>query len=162
MILERIQSTSSSDTFIYHPSIVWYKPYILSKTKSQHDENVEDNEGDMMVEIDDAPPRKLQTFGTLREKPSSRNNIREIKCVIWGKLTKNNIYDKHRLEVDSRAEKFLKMAKNRLHDLYNRISSCTDVHRLYGSDLYYHSKCMGNYLRKTGSVDNWNDMSNSN
>ena len=116
----------------------------------------------MMVEIDDAPPRKLQTFGTLREKPSSRNNIREIKCVIWGKLTKNNIYDKHRLEVDSRAEKFLKMAKNRLHDLYNCISGCTDVHRLYGSDLYYHSKCMGNYLRKTGSVDNWNDMSNIN
>ena len=39
------------------------------------------------------------------------------------KFPKNKIYDKHRLEVDSSSEKFLKMAKNRLDS---------------GADLYYH------------------------
>ena len=39
------------------------------------------------------------------------------------KFPKNKIYDKHRLEVDSGSEKFLKMAKNRLDS---------------GADLYYH------------------------
>ena len=86
--------------------------------KSQHeDENVEDNEEDVMVEIDDVTSQSLWASGTLREKPSSGKNIREIKCVICDKFTKNKIYDKHRLEVDSRAERFLKMAKNRLDDV---------------------------------------------
>ena len=38
------------------------------------------------------------------------------------------------------------MVKNRLNDVYNHISDWTDVHRLYGADLYYHSTCMRNYL----------------
>ena len=88
LVLARIRSTNSSDTFVYHSGNVCYKSYILSKTKSQHeDENVEGNEGDMMVEIDDVPSRSLQASGTLREKPSSRKNIREIKCVICDKFT---------------------------------------------------------------------------
>ena len=61
------------------------------------------------------------------------------------KFPKNKIYDKHRLEVDSHSEKFLKMAKNRLDS---------------GADLYYHSTCMRNYLQKT--KDNSVSMSNSN
>ena len=109
----------------------WYKPYILSKTKSQHeDKNLEDKEGNMMVETDDALSRSLRASGALRVKPNSRKNIREIKRAICDKFTKNKIYDKHRLENDSRAEKYLKMAKNRLDDVHNRISYCTDVHRL--------------------------------
>ena len=65
-----------------------------------------------MGEIGDVPSRSLRVSGKLREKPSSRKNIYEIKCVICDKYTKNKICDKHRLEVDSGAEKFLKMAKN--------------------------------------------------
>ena len=109
---QRIRSTNSDDIFVCHSDNVYYKPYIFSKTKSQHeDENVEDNKGDLMVEIDHVPSQSLQASGTLREKPSSRNNVREIKGFICDKFTKNKIYDKYRLEVDSRAWKFLKMAK---------------------------------------------------
>ena len=54
------------------------------------------------------------------------------------------------------------MAKNRLDDVYNRISDCTDVHRLYGADLYYHSTYMRNYVQKTESVYNSDNVSNSN
>ena len=72
--------------------------------------------------IGDVPSRSLLAFGTLREKPNSRKNIREMKCVISDKFAKNKIYDKRRLEVDSQAEKFLKMAKNRFDDVYN----CTE------------------------------------
>ena len=96
-------------SFIFQ-AIVCYKPYILSKIKSQHeDEKVENNEEDMMVEIDNLLSRSLRASGTLREKPSSRKSIREIK--FGDKFTKNKIYDKNTLEVDSRAEKFLKMTK---------------------------------------------------
>ena len=49
------------------------------------------------------------------------------------------IYDKHRLEVNSRVKKFLKIANNWLDDVHKRISDCTDVHRLYGADLCHHS-----------------------
>ena len=80
MVLARIRSTNSSDIFVYHSGNICYKPYILSKTKSQHeDENVENNEGHMMVEIDDVPSQSLRASGTLREKPTSRKNIHEIK-----------------------------------------------------------------------------------
>ena len=54
------------------------------------------------------------------------------------------------------------MVKNRLHNVYNCISDCTDVYRLYGTDLYYYSTCMRNSLRKTESIDNSENMSNSN
>ena len=33
------------------------------------DENLEDNEGDMMVEINNLPSKSLRASGTLREKP---------------------------------------------------------------------------------------------
>ena len=98
----------------------------------------------------------------MREKPSSRKNTCEIKCVICDKFTKNKCCDKHRFEVDSGAEKFLKMAKNQLDDVYNHISDWSDTHRLYGADLYYHSTCMRNYVRKTESIGNSDNMSNSN
>ena len=154
LVLARIQSTNSSDTFVYHSGNVCYKPYIISKTKSQHeDENVGDNERDTMVKIDDVPSRNLPASGTLREKPSSRKNIREIKCVICDKFTKTKIYDKRRLCI---------MAKNKLDDVYNCISDCTDIHKLYGADLYYHNTGMTNYVRKSESVNNSDSISNSN
>ena len=98
----------------------------------------------------------------MREKPSSRKSIREIKCVNCDKFTKKNFFHKYRLEVESRAENFLKMAKNQLDDEYNRTSDWTNVHILYGADLYYHSTCMRNYVRKTEIVNNYDNMSNSN
>ena len=102
MVLARIRSTNSSDTFVYHSGNFCYEPYIFSKTKTQHeDENVEDHEGDMMVDIDDVHLRSLQASGTLTEKLSSRKNISEIKCVIYNEFTKSKIYNKHRLEVGS-------------------------------------------------------------
>ena len=85
MILARILSTNSSDTFVYYSGNVSYKPY---KAKLQHEEEaIEDNEGDIMVEIDDVPSQSLQASETLREKPSSRKNIREIKCIICNKFS---------------------------------------------------------------------------
>lgn len=62
-----------------------------------------------MVEIDDLPSRSLGASRNLREKPSSRKNIREINCAICHKFTKNNFYDKHRIAVDSQAKNFLKI-----------------------------------------------------
>ena len=138
MVLARIWSTNSSDTFVYNSGDICYKPYILSKKKSQHeDENVEDCEGDM-VEIDDLPSQNLLASGTLREKPISRKNICDINCVVCNKFTKNKIY--YRLEFDSRAKKFLKITNNWVDDVHNHVPACTDVHRLYGADLYYHEK----------------------
>ena len=52
------------------------------------------------------------------------------------------------------------MAKDQLDDVYNRILCCTDVYKLY--DLYYHSTCMRNYVRKIENVDNSDNVSNSN
>ena len=59
-------------SFIFQ-AIVRYRPYILSKTKSQHeDENVENNEGDMMVEIDNPNPNptftKFASFWDIERK----------------------------------------------------------------------------------------------
>ena len=52
---------NSRDTFVYQSGNVCYKPYIFSKTKSQHeDEKVDDNEGDMMVGIDDRPSQGMR------------------------------------------------------------------------------------------------------
>ena len=65
-----------------------------------------------MVEIDDIPSQNLPASRTLRGKPSSRNNIREITYIICDKFTNNKIYDKHRLENEIRAENFLKTTKN--------------------------------------------------
>ena len=163
MVLARIRSTNSSDTFVYHSGNVCYEPYIFSKTKTQHeDENVEDHEGDMMVDIGDVHLGSLQASGTLTEKLSSRKNIREIKCVIYDKFIKSKIYNKHRLEVDSWKEKFLKMPKGQIDDAFNPVPDCTDVHRLYGADLYYYITCMRNCVQKTQSVNNSDDMGNSN
>ena len=73
-----------------------------SSPKRKHEDgNVEDHEGDMMVDIDDVHLQSLQASGTLTEKLSSRKNISEIKCIIYDKFTKSKIYNKHRLEVDS-------------------------------------------------------------
>ena len=67
LVLARIRSTNSSDTFVYHSGNVSCKPYIFSKMKSQHeDEKVEDNEGYMMVEIDDVPSRCLRACGKVQ------------------------------------------------------------------------------------------------
>ena len=82
----------------------------------------------------------------MREKPSSRKSIREIKCVNCDKFTKKIFFHKYRLEDDE----------------YNRISDWTNVHILYGADLYYHSTCMRNYVQKTEIVNNYDNMSNSN
>ena len=55
LVLARIRSKNSSDTFVCHSGNVCYKPYILSKTKSQHeDENVEDK------------PKKILLFPEMR------------------------------------------------------------------------------------------------
>ena len=115
------------------------------------------NEGDMMVDIDNATSQSLWASGILREKPSSRKNICQIRCAICDEFTKNKIYDKHILKVDSRVENFLKIS-----DVYNRVSDCAELHRLYGADLYYQSTCMRNYIRKTESVNNLDNMSNIN
>ena len=107
-----------------------------------------------MVEIDDLPSRSLGASRNLREKPSSRKNIREINCAICHKFTKNNFYDKHRIAVDSQAKNFLKMSENWLDDAYNYILDCTDAHRMYDKDLYYHSTCMINYVEKQKALSN--------
>ena len=66
-----IQSTNSSNKFAYDSDNVPYKPYILSKVKSQHEgKNVEDNEEDMTLEIDDLPSQSLWAFWKMGEKPS--------------------------------------------------------------------------------------------
>ena len=54
------------------------------------------------------------------------------------------------------------MAKNQLDDVYNRISDYTSVHRLYGTNLHYHSTNMRNYVQKKESIDNSDIMSNRN
>lgn len=115
-----------------------------------------------MVDINGVHLRSLWASVTFTEKLSSRKNIREIKSVIYDKFTKNKIYNKHRLEVDSWAEKFLKMPKNWLDDVFNPVPNCTDVHRLYVADLYYHSTCMRKYEQKRESVNNSDNRSNSN
>ena len=115
------------------------------------------NEGDMMVDIDNATSQSLWASGILREKPCSRKNVCQIRCAICDEFAKNKIYDKHILKVDSRAENFLKIS-----DVYNRVSDCAELHRLYGADLYYQSTCMRNYIRKTESVNNLDNMSNIN
>ena len=59
--LARIRSPNSRDIFVYQSGNVCYKPYIFSKTKSQHEnEKVDDNEGDMMVGIDDLPSQEMR------------------------------------------------------------------------------------------------------
>ena len=45
-----------------------------------------------MVKIDKVPSRSLRASRALREKPSSRKNVREIKCVICDKFTKHKNY----------------------------------------------------------------------
>ena len=70
-----------------------------------------------MVDVDNATSQSLWASGILREKPSSRKNICQIRCAICDEFTKNKIYDKHILKVDSRVENFLKIS-----DVYNRVS----------------------------------------
>ena len=75
---------------------------------------------------------------------------------------KKKNYDKHRLEVDSQGETFSKITKNQFDDVYSRILDNTDVQKLCSTDLYYHSKSIGNYVQKTERIDNSNERSNSN
>ena len=109
MVLARIRSTNSSDTFVYHSGNVCYEPYIFSKTKTQHeDENVEDHEGDMMVDIDDVHLRSLQASGTLTETLSSRKNIRETKCIIYDKFTEAKFITNTDLKLTAEKKSFWK------------------------------------------------------
>ena len=151
----RIQATNSENSFVYHAGNICYKPYVLSKPAlSAQRENKKDGV-DTMIEIDKCASRNsLRTSGTCRENPSSGRYVRDIQCVICNNKSKDNVFDKHRLELDNRVDKFLKVAKNRLDDVYNRISDCTDTARLYGADVCYHSKCMRNYVRETKTADN--------
>ena len=54
------------------------------------------------------------------------------------------------------------MPKDQIDDVFNPVPDCTDVHRLYGADLYYYIICMRNCVQKTQSVNNSDNMSNSN
>ena len=41
------------------------------------------------------------------------------------------------------------MPKDQIDDVFNPVPDCTDVHRLYGADLYYYIICMRNCVQKT-------------
>ena len=157
VVLERIRSTNSEESFVYHSGNVCYKPYILKIVSLLHDkDNTEDMSGNdtvMAMDEDDNRP-SLRSTDSTREKPSSGKYVWEILCVICNKKSKDKIREKHRLEKDSRAEKFLEVANKKLDAVYTRVCDCTDPCRMYGADLYYHSTCMRNYIREEKTHDN--------
>ena len=58
-------------------------------------------------------------------------------------LQKINLWQTHNWSWQS-SWKFSENGTESTHHVYNQVSDCTDVHRLYGADLYYHSICMKN------------------
>ena len=66
-------------------------------------------------------------------------------------LQKINLWQTHNWSWQS-SWKFCENGTESTRHVYSQVSDYNDVHRLYGADLYYHSTCMKNHVRKTEST----------
>ena len=90
-VYERIISTDSEKTFLYHSGNLCYKPYILVKPdpKQTTVEGIDDDD-DASTETEFCSwERKLRFPDTLREAASPKRNPSDMKCVICNQVTKN-------------------------------------------------------------------------
>ena len=87
---------------------------------------------------------------TSRDSASMPANFNKYskKCVICGNSKHNNIYEKWRISEKGRAKSFLKAAMILQDDVFTRTSDLQDANAVFGADLYCHSLCIRNYIRK--------------
>ena len=63
-----------------------------------------------------------------------------------------NVYNKYRISETERATNFLKATVYFQDVMYTRICDLEDSEALFDADIFYHSVCMGTYLKKYKDV----------
>ena len=83
-----------------------------------------------------------------RSTPSQCINSGNLKCVICGQYSRNGIRSKYRISETQRAENLQNAAKYFMDEVYIRVSDLDSVSKIFAADLYCHSSCYSNYIRK--------------
>ena len=91
---------------------ICYNPYILAKPPPFNEAKYSDSDTTEREVSNET--MNLRSPDSTHEKPRSERKLWEIQCIICNKIHKNKRYEKHRLEQDNRAEKFIETTKTKM------------------------------------------------
>ena len=124
--------------FLYH--LPCYRPYILRAKRIPQllsGTSLQENSND----TENLQARK-------RTPRSRKSDVLPTACIICNHSKHKNETKLYRICESGRAQQFLEATKFRLDEVFERISTLSDVSSVLASDIMYHNNCLKPYINK--------------